>query len=423
MDASCGPTSALSQLSKHTQRDNSLQHEVSQQGHFGPRAGFRSQPGIDANLNLEFNNFVQGGGNADIGAFHGSMNGLPGQMNGFPGQMNNFHGQTTENQQWAQDFNRLSLNNNPQMHQQPQQPQQLHQLLHQPLQQHQSGQVPMTNWSQQFLQNSKQDTKFTPSFHQSSNFAMHQPVLQQTNLQLVHPSTGQTQFQQHEMQQEPTQMDDKAFDSHFDKISKEIEQMEQVEQLRLETDADKEAFARAAKQVENNMTSPNPLISNETVSKFQESSFLKLMSMISKREVEISSEGNKLVATGSGEDVRQYLSDPLKHERSGSSDVNDEDNLRTEHAPTLTGNSMTNESAHIRSHLPDPLAHIRDGELLADLTPLQAARVISGGQVSKDNWMENESWDIGIPRTRRKGILNEAEQEVFDDYRNDDDFH
>ena len=87
------------------------------------------------------------------------------------------------------------------------------------------------------------------------------------------------------------------------------------------------------------------------------------------------------------------------------------------------------ESSSVRAHLPDPLAHVRDGALALDLTPLQAARIISGGQVRPADWTEDESWTAETPRQQqtprpqRAPLLDHAAQEAYDDYRNDDDFH
>lgn len=404
MDASCGPSSALSQLSKHTQRDNSLQHEAARQGHHFPQAAFRNQPGVDANLNRDFQQFSQGGG-LEYDTFNGQAHNFPRQQfgGGAPNQAR-FHDRPAEQQQWAQDFNRLSLGNNTQM--QPQQ----------------ARQAQTANWSQQFLQHKQQNTA-NQNLRPESSYLMQQPMFNQVNLQMMQ---GQ-QMMQRQVNQEQNpisqveQIDSKALDAHFDQISREMDQMEEVDTTT--EDPDKEAFAKVAKQVESHMTSTTPLVSAETTSKFQQSNFLKLMSMISNREVEVSKEGDKLVAS-SGEDVREYLSDPLKHERSEANIAGPSGELALAPAPQEPqSGTITNESAHIRSHLPDPLAHIKDGELPGDLSSLQAARVISGGQVEKENWMEDQSWDFDMRPRTKNSLLNRYEQEVYDDYRNDDDFH
>lgn len=405
MDASCGPSSALSQLSKHTQRDNSLQHEAARQGHgFGPQAAFRNQPGVDANLNRDFQQFSQGGG-FQHDTFNEQAHNFPRQQFG-GGVLNQArsHEQQIEHQQqhqqqWAQDFNRLSLGNNTQMHPQQAKPAQT------------------TNWSQQFIQNRQQNVP-SQSFRPESSFMMQQPMFNQVNLQMMQ---GNHMKQEQNQINNVDQIDSKAFDAHFDQISKEIDEMEQVETAN--DDPDKEAFAKAARQVESHMTSTTPLVSAETNTKFQQSNFLKLMSMISNREVEVSKEGDKLVAS-SGEDVREYLSDPLKHERSEINGAGVSGAMAKETAPQQPqSGTITNESAQIRSHLPDPLAHIKDGELLGDLSSLQAARVVSGGQVEKENWMEDQSWDFDMRPRTKNSLLSHYEQEVYDDYRNDDDFH
>lgn len=416
MDASCGPTSAVSQLSKHTQRDTSLQHEVIRQGHGPSRSAFRNQPGLDTNLNREFHQF-QGRGmeysfqgqafgdqkmNGDFaGQFHGQSQ--PGQRhNQISQHLSSQHmdiQQHVGNQQWVKDFNGLSINQNSQIHKQTAQPQ--------------------TNWSLQFLQHTRQHNMSGQGARQ--DYSM-QPMLNPLNLQM----TYQDQQGFHQSQDQSSHFDSQAFDDQFEKVSREIdelEQMNEVENVASHDDTEKIQFAEAARRVQTHMTSASPLVSSETASKFQQSNFLKLMTQISNREVEVNMEGDKLVTKESGEDVRKYLSDPLKEERLNYETRSESSQpVFTPKNPVQLEGVVTNESANVRSHLPDPLAHIKDGQLLGDLTPLQAARVISGGQVRRDDWFEDESWGYGRPQ-RLPGLLEKHEQEVYDDYRNDDDSH
>lgn len=221
-------------------------------------------------------------------------------------------------------------------------------------------------------------------------------------------------------------MDDAKFDSHFDRLEKELVDsdlpMEQVDEA---DELEKERFAKAARQVKESMVSQKIVASEETTSKFQQSDFLKLMSLISNRQVEISKEGDKLVEKSSGEDIRYLLSDPLKHEKEAQPDYHQPLHLEGFGAapmPRQEFPQVTNESQNVTSFLPDPLAHIKDGSLPSDLTPLQAARIISGDQVKGQNWEEDESWLTREP-PKRMGIMPQDWQDVYDDYRNDDDFH
>lgn len=388
MDASCGPGSAISQLEKHSRRDNSLQHEAVQRGQArGQQPAFHSQPGIDANLNREFQQFSQGK-NMDFNVISERVPVIARQHYGQPGPSQaQFRSPRAANQQWVQDFKGLSLQQDTQMrkHQAPQ----------------------PDNWSLQFMQQNKQQNLSSQRSHQSMmHLGQHlQAMLQQTD--------------------EVEKMNSKAFDDRFDQISSEMELMEETEhqqdqqqarqntQRVMEDNSDKEEFARTARKVQTHMTSITPLVSSETTSKFQESNFLKLMSMISNGKVEVSKEGDKFVTTATGEDIRACFSDSLQDEEEGA--------LHFVY-PRQRSGVVTNESFNVRGHLPDPLAHIKDGELLCDLSSLQAARVISGGQVERNDWMEDDSWSFGEARPRRGGLLNGENQELYDDYRNEDDF-
>lgn len=86
--------------------------------------------------------------------------------------------------------------------------------------------------------------------------------------------------------------------------------------------------------------------------------------------------------------------------------------------------------------LPDPLAHIQDGQLSDINDPLTAARIISGGQVQMSDWVEDydtisdtpsklETDSNNNPNVRpfRKGqIVDHRWDEMYRDYRHDDDY-
>lgn len=402
MEASCGPTSALSHLNKHAQRDNYLQHEAAARQGLLPRAVFRNQPGVDANLNQEFQQFSEGRP-MDINGFQGYAPLLTHQQ--FGAQANQIHtppGQIAGHQQWMNDFNGLSLNQNT-MHNQNS----AHAVHKQ-----RTAKTLSSNWSLQFLQHAKQHTLRGQVDPQEFSAGMRQPMLNMVYLQipLLPPELSQRMEQEH--------INSKAWDDQFDQVSKKIDAMEQVEAQ--QDESEKEQFAEAARRVQTVMTSSAPLLPSDTASKFEQSNFLKLMSQISNRELEMSKEGDNFVAKESGQDVRQYLSDPLRDERL---ELNANEPLSAADiiTPSQSEGVITNESVNVRNSLPDPLAHIRDGELLPNLTPLQAARIISGGQVTRQDWFEDESWEVRRPGSRNT-MLEKEEQDVYDDYRNDDDF-
>lgn len=416
MDASCGPSSAISQLSKHTQRDTSLQHGLvnrheSQQN----RPGFRNQPGFDAQLNQEFQNFS------------GRSSGGPVFQDQFAnaGPINHHQHRQHQNQQnrWIQDFNGLSLENRP-------------------AQASQSGQAQnaKSDWHRQFM-----------------NLMNQQPQLQQNRTNYQMGQMGQTGYmgqmgqyryqgmQNMQPQNEKAQVeadmlgDSEALDSHFDQLEKELAMEEQVDsEEALISEIDKEQFIKAARDVQKSMRNENGQKSEETSLKFEQLNFLKLMNSISDRKVELSKEGDKLVEAESGEDIRQHLSDPLKYEKDPNYHQQPHEPQAepltippraSVHVPITNEPRVTKESELVRNHLPDPLAHIKDGQLPDNLSPLQAAKIISGGQVSGGTWMEDELW-LGGPGMTQSGnsssgnsIMEPHWQEVYDDYRHDDDFH
>lgn len=410
MDASCGPSNALSQLSKHTQRDQSLQNEfVGRQGPVQP-GNFRTHGHVDAGLNREFQNFNSDGMSSFDPLFAAQRHNA-----GPPMAMR-------QNPNWVQDFGGLSLGEQrgqtvPQgkadwhrqfMQQQQQQHQQQGQSQSQYLQMGQSGQF-QGNQFQNLLQNS-----------QFQNPAMFQGYRAGTG-QYGQQNTQKLQHDGIELLQ-PGEMD---FERHFDQVERELLEAEKMqqneEQIDLGDESEKEQFAEAARQIKNLMTSDKHVASDETSSKFQELSFLKLMTLISDRQVELSREGDKLVERESGEDIRAHLSDPLRHEKETQPDYHHPVHGAGDHVTNESG--ITRESENVTSHLPDPLAHIKDGALPSNLTPLQAARIISGGQVMASDWTEDESWNTPHMRPTGDGIMLQEWQDVYEDYRNEDDFH
>ncbi|ODV70355.1 hypothetical protein HYPBUDRAFT_155268 [Hyphopichia burtonii NRRL Y-1933] len=428
MDASCGPSNALQNLSKHTQRDQSLQNEfINRNGPVNPGQSFRSNyTGVDHQLNQDFQQFNQ----------LQNMNGNPAFMNQF-GPAPQIPGRHHEQAQFNQ-FNQSQTHFN-----QPQ--------LHQP-QSSNSKQGWVQDFSNLAISNRQQPTNdWHTQFMKQQGFQQHQPQAQHQRVMPNHASGFQmnmrtnlsqpmnqmavpTEHQEmHRMEQEK-----QVFDDQFDQLEKELEAQAVPEQTILEeinevstNENEKEEFAKTAQRVYDSMLSQQNTQTTETSTKFQQSDFLKLMNSISSRKVELSQEGNKLV-NESGQDIRNQehisnLADPLQDVRNEvrqeplSVRHDNTDYHRAVHEP-----QMNTEEA-LRGHLPDPLAHIKDGELDA-FEPLQAARIVSGDQVKGNQWMEDSNWEIEPDalhgsRLQKGRILNQYEQEVFDDYRQDDDFH
>lgn len=408
MEASCGPTNALSQLTKHTQRDTSLQHERPQQLRQQP--GFRSQPGVDANLNQDFLHFASGslegvrpqllsmgpgfGQHVPMAQSNMGRSNM-GQSNMGQSHMNQSNmsmAQPVQGSGWVQDFNKLLLA---------------------------QGRSQISQGNQMGSMRSGQLQHQGFGYGQAAYNSMAQSQWQGQTM-------GQAPVMQTSHQDSTPQFDEEALAAHFEQIELDMVQEEAAQQAARDNDAEREEFAAAARQVRNSMLSDKQPKSDDTAAKFEQSNFLKLMSLISEREVELSAEGDRLVQRSTGEDIREYLSDPLRHERAAESESSQGPPLEEQpdyHRPMFEHGSSTapKESESIRSHLPDPLAHIKDGALASDLLALQAAQVISGGQVQGSSWMEDEMWDA--PANARGSILTREEQEVYDDYRNMDDHH
>lgn len=352
MDASCGPSSALSQLNKHAQRDTTLQNEAARNR---PQQ-FRSGPGIDARLNRDFSAFSSG-----------RTQGIdtPVAQMPVPQGMR----EHTKSPEWVNSFNSLSL-----------------------LQSHTPVQ---SDWLQQFM-GSAQNTQQLAN----AGVAGYAEAMPMQRRPMFMPAM---QMQQAPLHAEPQGISDEAMDLQFRQMEQELEEQEVQE-----AGPDKnESFAEAARQVRESMTHNGA--SEETQAKFGQSNFLRLMEQISENKVGLNAENDKLVERS---DIAAHLSDPLRHERQPDYHVPPHDSTYPHPA-----SRVTTELENIRSHLPDPLAHIKDGALPAGASLLQAAQIVSGGQVQAQLWMEDGNWD------RPGSILDSAWQEVYDDYRHDDDFH
>ncbi|KAF3992409.1 hypothetical protein FT663_00689 [Candidozyma haemuli var. vulneris] len=436
MDASCGPSSALSQLSKHAQRDTSLQHGLvnrneNQQNRQG---GFRNQPGFDNSLNQEFQNFSGRTGGAPMfqDQFAGAGPIHPQQQHHQQHHRQPQQGQNQQNR-WIQDFNGLSIDNR------------------QTGQQGQHGQQGKSDWHRQFMNQQNVQHQAQPQLqHNMTNYQMGSMG------QMGHMGQmGQYRYQGAQAMNSPQNQkaqveadlleNSEALDSHFDQLEKELAMEEQVDSEEASiSEIDKEQFVKAARDVQRSMRSEKNQKSDETTSKFEQSNFLKLMNSISDRKVELSQQGDKLVETASGEDIRKHLSDPLKYEKDPNyhQQPHEAQTATPAPIPSVVPNEpqVTRESENVQNHLPDPLAHIKDGQLPDNLSALQAAKIISGGQVNDRTWMEDESWlsgpsypagvasgmSGGLPSgnsSSGNSIMEPHWQEVYDDYRHDDDYH
>lgn len=437
MDANCGPSTALQNLSKHTQKDNSLQRQ--HQNIPQPQTGiqnFRLNT-ADSRLNNDFQRFNNG--NDFANSFMNQVNVKP----GFP-QPQQHHSPVPQAQQgWVNDFSTLSINNQPPQMMAKNVPAQQNADWHQQFIQSQQG------MQQQQQQNIQQQNIQQQGIHSMApNYAVGQGFRMNMRTDLSAPVYAQQSEHQEIHKIEEQQ---KQFESQFDAIEKELqnsEQQQQQQQQELHTieiagDGDKEKFAETARKVEQSMHNVNSQ-NMEMKDKFQNSDFLKLMKSIGNRQVEL--EGDKLVDVNSGQDIRQ--------QEHGEAKVSEQPPLYRVHDPMFTDDGFTRqqesihpepilvpqaidpEMAHANKQplsqenkLPDPLAHIKDGELGDIIDPFSAARIVSGGQVTMTDWMDDSDddaygmFELGSPNLQRGRIVDQAWQEVFDDYRHDDDFH
>lgn len=247
-----------------------------------------------------------------------------------------------------------------------------------------------------------------------------------TNVSNALYQTGRADMNEHQ-EMHKMEQEKQIFDDQFDQVERELQQAntEKTTEMHSETsEYDKEQFAKTAKQVQESMLKGQ---SEETNAKFQNSNFLKLMSLISNRSVEL--DGDKLVDRASGEDIRknpavvdsQPVPAPLQL------------NHHANHIPMSRDQAPPQDSLTL--HLPDPLAHIKKGSVVDDVSPFQAAQIVTGNQVKAGDWMDDDDWldmteDAPFPvpggpqRVKpSRNILSDEWQEVYDDYRHDDDYH
>lgn len=394
MDASCGPSNALQNLSKHTQRDNSLQHEFRPQQQ--ERPGFKQGNHVDARLNQNFNQFTGGQGNEFASQFmnlfnpqqfqksqqNGSLQNGSFQSGNFQNgnlqhqpQNQNQPVQFNGNQKWVNDFSQMSINNTPMSQNQVNHNQ--NQYQHQPL-----------NGLQSF------------------------PLNMRTNLSTpLIPQQAPEHMEMHKYEQ--------SLDKQFELVEQELQEKD------VASTHNHDEFAKIAKTIHNSMS--QGLENPDMADKFKNSQFMDLMNQVSQRQVEL--DGKDLV----------YSSTKQKFENEHTPQSSTILESHNEHMPTYHHPQFDSpvppavtQAPEPRpdqiNRLPDPLAHIKDGQLQDINDPMMMAQIISGGQVKNKDWLDADTdWldsSYTAPKQRmRRSIMTEHEQEVFDDYRNDDDFH
>ena len=248
-------------------------------------------------------------------------------------------------------------------------------------------------------------------------------------------------------------------------IEKQLQNESVTTEENTNQDEAKEEFARIARKAETSMKTIDSHDS-EMNEKFQNSQFLKLMSSIGNRQVEL--EGDKLVTSDSKEDIREKgipetitatnptITTAPRDTQEGQFTLQGPSNPdfaremydqipRPKPANTAFPHPSSGDSEHEQQQepndphqntLPDPLAHIQDGQLSDINDPLTAARIISGGQVQMSDWVEDydtisdtpsklETDSNNNPNVRpfRKGqIVDHRWDEMYRDYRHDDDY-
>ncbi|KHC58319.1 hypothetical protein MGE_04656 [Candida albicans P75010] len=442
--ASCGPSTALQNLNKHAQRDNSLQHQRHQHPQHPQQQGasihqFRQGQQVDSRLNADFKQFNNGNDFA---------NSFMNQMNIKPSMQQHQHQQHQHQQPaWVNDFSNLSI-------------QQQHQHQNQ-----QQNQGTKSDWHQQFMQQQQQQPN---TLQHQSNFQQMTPNYAMGSYQMRNTATTMTPMfhnQTEHQQQHKLEEEQRALEKQFDMIEKQLQNESVTTEENTNQDEAKEEFARIARKAETSMKTIDSHDS-EMNEKFQNSQFLKLMSSIGNRQVEL--EGDKLVTSDSKEDIREKgipetitatnptITTAPRDTQEGQFTSQGPSNPdfaremydqipRPKPANTAFPHPSSGDSEHEQQQepndphqntLPDPLAHIQDGQLSDINDPLTAARIISGGQVQMSDWVEDydtisdtpsklETDSNNNPNVRpfRKGqIVDHHWDEMYRDYRHDDDY-
>lgn len=361
----CGPSNALKNLNQFNSRDNSLQYQRHQPQ--GPVHGFRAN---EVN-NTSFNEFSKG--EFQSGEFKVGMQPLqPAMQSESHGMARSRHGPTSHGLQgarasWVNDFSKLAIN----------QPQITHfQNIQSQGQSH-----------DQIIETPGIQNVQTPMYQPRFQMNMMQTNMNQTNMNQGFLPTETNRYQtEHQSLHDPRTYADishEEFENQFQMIEHETSAAPEIstntQPVSNQSETDKQEFAETAGKIRDH------LIQHE---KFKHLKFVELMNDISQRQVEISDNGETFVQTH-----------------------HDTATLQPNVKPTNTSiplSQQTNQIKEIVNELPDPLSHIKDGDLQGISDPLTAARIISGDQIKMSDWIED---------------FERQKWQEFDDYRHDDDFH
>ncbi|AOA62698.1 Peroxisomal membrane protein [Komagataella phaffii CBS 7435] len=315
-NGSCGPATALDNLSKRVGQDRTLEND-----HV---ARFRDQ---NSSQNRAFR--AESSFNTTAGAEFGQFQNTSVQRNYFPSaeliRKNTRFGdnwssefrQQQENNKWVEDFGAMNLEN-VRMEQE-----QSFQTMDQRTNM-QAMSSTANAWTQEFnhMQHNKEmeyemrirETQRLVNAPAREVFSMVNQHSQQHNQNFTHNQT-QLGDQSH-------YMTNLAFERQFETVQNEIdgmdmfsdsEQVEQQKELQKEddnNDIETTKFAEIAQQVFNQMNNVDTTVSQNTEHKFKQSNFLRLMDKVAQREVEINGSGDRFIDK-TGNDIRDYLPDPL----------------------------------------------------------------------------------------------------------------
>ncbi|CAI5760570.1 unnamed protein product [Candida verbasci] len=427
--ASCGPSNAVKNLNNFTNQNklyNNINQNQNHHLHQQQNLGFKSSNPqiVDHSLNNEFSQFNR------VNQQQQTPSHFQQQSFNQP-QPHSQHLQQNKGGAWINDFSNLSIE---QQHAQ-----------------NQAQSIGLKNdWHQQFMQNQQQQQQQRQNHilqqknHEPQQFRQQfTPAYINSGLQYrSQMSTPQFSQQSEHQQVHKIESSDAQFKDQFDMIEKELNETQQQFNEQMTSDIEKEEFAESARKVESSMKSINSQDSTMN-DKFANSKFLKLMSSIGDKQVEL--EGDKLVNSKTKNDLRgeNELENIQISKTPTTSNTTNPDYHKPMHNEIHThtsnhnwnGETLSNQPSeqeeivdHPQNKLPDPLAHIKDGDLNDINDPLTAARLISGGQVKPRNWEEDDDWLVNdtpqLNRPFRKGqIVDHQWDEMYTDYRHDDDFH
>lgn len=389
--ADCGPSNALTKLQNHTAKDSSLQRELNRGFIEGP-GQFRAA-NVNTQLNQDFREFSHGArpdiskANVPLHAYVESPS-LSLRENIASAGASQAHGAP---EKWVDDFAQLNIQRRDidQRHAwgHSQRGDWQKQFMLQQLQQLQQGAMQ----NQQQRQNQFQDQYRGQYFGQNQIGRLSNGMLLRSGMaDDIH--------------------ENQIFDDQFNQLERELQEQNAEQQQEqpeiINKDVDNQGFSDAARDVRDAMLSS----SGSTGVKFRNSDFFHLMESVAEKRVQISQDGKGLEQRDSALPVSSAsLQQHPNHPRDS-----------------------------LKQYLPDPLSHIKDGALGDFTSPLSAAKVVSGNQVSTNDWIMDDDWldmtasptpaaahapKTAAPLERGKANLMPPEwQEVYDDYRHDDDF-